>query len=107
MNADGIGAHIQATAGFRYFFPRIPITTPKRIQFIILPETELDAAQGLIDKIQQESSRLEMPEALKELNPRLLCGLAQWQKGFDSRMLIERAAELLQIQLASHTAPAH
>lgn len=62
----------------------------------ILPETSEELTQGLRDKIQEHVSKLCLPDVEAE-NCRLQLefGIAQWRKGDDVGMLMQRARHML------------
>lgn len=62
---------------------------------IILPETNAEHACVLIEKISEAFHQVEIPEVNGERQLVLRYGVAQWLKGNDSRILMERAAENL------------
>jgi diguanylate cyclase (GGDEF)-like protein len=59
---------------------------------LVLPETELGDAQGLIDKIKQEQSAIALPAPFDTFRPHLSFGVARWQKGDDMRTLLRQVA---------------
>ena len=65
-------------------------------QFIIaLPETRLADCKELVSKIRQGFFEIPLPEAHKDRLLTLHFGLAEWQKGFDSRRLIKCVTQSL------------
>ncbi len=62
---------------------------------LILPETTAEDGNKLLDKVRQEFVDTRLPDELAHLTIRLQIGLAQWQKGNDARMLINRSMEAL------------
>jgi len=62
---------------------------------VILPETNTEDGSDLIAKICAGFSDIEIPSQQKGQTLELRFGLAQWLKGNDSRILMERAAEAL------------
>ena len=64
---------------------------------LILPETNREALQVLRDKILQE-----VPDSVSDSLFSLSLGLAEWQKGFDPRRLIDKALQDLIQDEAAH-----
>ncbi len=65
-------------------------------QFIIaLPETRLADCKELVSKIRQGFMEIPLPEAHKDRLLTLHFGLAEWEKGFDSRRLIKSVTQSL------------
>jgi diguanylate cyclase (GGDEF)-like protein len=62
---------------------------------LILPETTLEDASKLLDKIKNEFVDAGLPEAITHLHIHLQIGIVEWQKGNDARMLMKRATEAL------------
>lgn len=61
-------------------------------QFIlILPETALQDASDLIDKMIATFSEMTLPEQYADSNLQLQFGLAEWHKGQDARLLLKEA----------------
>jgi diguanylate cyclase (GGDEF)-like protein len=60
---------------------------------LVLPETAVDDARGLIDKIRNEQASMQLPQPYDDLHPRLAFGLACWNKGDDMRTLLRRAQQ--------------
>ena len=66
---------------------------------IFLPETVSEEATRLFDNIISEKDKLGLPaEQIDKL--KLAYGLAEWQKGNDPRMLVERASQALKQALS-------
>jgi diguanylate cyclase (GGDEF)-like protein len=63
---------------------------------MLLPETDRQAAEGLIAKVVHDTARIPIPEAAAGSKLLLRHGLAQWQKGYDPNLLLERAFEALE-----------
>ena len=61
---------------------------------IVLPETTEAEAIKLFENIASETASIELPEAEKN-SIRLQFGLAEWQKGNDPKLLVERASMAL------------
>ena len=61
---------------------------------IVLPETTETEAVRLFENIACETGSIELPEAEKN-SIRLQFGLAEWQKGNDPKLLVERASMAL------------
>lgn len=62
---------------------------------VLLPETNADDSRRLIEDISQCFQPEKMSDDTRWQSLQLRFGLAQWQKGNDSRLLMERAAEEL------------
>ncbi|MEJ2528924.1 MAG: sensor domain-containing diguanylate cyclase [Gammaproteobacteria bacterium] len=62
---------------------------------LILPETTAEDGHRLLNKVKQDFVEARLPEELAHLVIRLQIGLAQWQKGNDARILINRSMEAL------------
>jgi diguanylate cyclase (GGDEF)-like protein len=60
---------------------------------LVLPETAVEDARGLIDKIRNEQASMQLPKPYDDLHPRLAFGLACWNKGDDMRTLLRRAQQ--------------
>lgn len=65
---------------------------------VILPETGESDSRELLEKIQSEFLPGQVPEAVDISGVRLGFGLAEWQKGFDARKLLQQATDALQPQ---------
>jgi diguanylate cyclase (GGDEF)-like protein len=61
------------------------------IFLLVLPETKLEDARALVDKIDTELSDRTLPAPLDTLNPALSFGLGVWHKGDDLRTLLQAA----------------
>lgn len=63
---------------------------------LILPETPEDIAGHLGEKIHERLSEVSIPELNGDkLHLRTRVGMAQWQKGEDTRLLMQRVREML------------
>lgn len=62
---------------------------------LVLPETELEDAQGLIEKIRNEQSSMRLPEPFENVHPVLSFGVSRWQKGDDLRTLLRQVTREL------------
>ncbi len=62
---------------------------------IILPETHHEQAADLISEISRGFSEIDVKDEVTESPLSMRYGVAQWMKGNDSRILLERAAESL------------
>lgn len=62
---------------------------------LVLPETAVEDARGLLDKIDAEQGSLQLPEPYDDLRPQLAFGLACWGKGDDMRTLLRKARDNL------------
>lgn len=62
---------------------------------LVLPETELEDARGLVDKIKAEQASIRLPEAFREVTPVLSFGVDNWTKGDDMRTLMRSALDHL------------
>lgn len=60
---------------------------------MVLPETQKEDAQGLIDKIIAEKRSIQTPTDTQETQTQLSFGLACWQKGDDMRTLLKQVLE--------------
>jgi diguanylate cyclase (GGDEF)-like protein len=60
---------------------------------LVLPETEEAHARGLVRKIQDEISGIELPHPLNGIQPLLGFGLGVWRKGDDLRTLLRSATQ--------------
>ncbi|WP_428623210.1 diguanylate cyclase domain-containing protein [Sedimenticola sp.] len=58
---------------------------------IILPETNLQDGQDLLDKIMASFPELLLPAQHDASRLQLQCGLAEWHKGQDARLLMKQA----------------
>lgn len=56
---------------------------------LLLPETDIEAAQGLAQKIFDQLEKMPLPAGI-ETRPQVYCGVSQWQRGNDMNMLLER-----------------
>ncbi|MCB1871430.1 MAG: sensor domain-containing diguanylate cyclase [Gammaproteobacteria bacterium] len=65
---------------------------------VILPETNAEHGTQLIEKICAGFSDIVIPSLQEGQTLQLGFGLAQWKKGDDSRLLMERAAQMLNAQ---------
>lgn len=74
---------------------------------VVLPETSGDDGRRLVSDISAGFGQAPMPYESQRQQLRLRYGLAQWQKGNDSRLLMERAAQDLsageKIELSAST----
>jgi diguanylate cyclase (GGDEF)-like protein len=61
---------------------------------IVLPETTAQEANRLFEKIASETNSIELPEQQKN-SIQMQFGLAEWQKGNDPKLLVERASMAL------------
>jgi len=60
------------------------------IFILVLPETELADAQGLVEKIIAEQDSMQLPKPFEKLKPTLSFGLGRWKKGDDMRTLMQQ-----------------
>lgn len=60
---------------------------------LVLPETALEDASGLRDKILAEQGMIRLAEPYDDLHPSLRFGLACWSKGDDLRTLLRKATD--------------
>lgn len=70
---------------------------------IILPETTLGAGHDLLEKVHDEFKEIELPEGYSNTHLTLSIGLAEWQKGFDGRLLMNAATKALAEQMEQAT----
>ncbi len=56
---------------------------------LLLPETDIEAAQGLAQKIFDQLDKMRVSEEMLS-KPKSYCGISQWQRGNDMNMLLER-----------------
>jgi diguanylate cyclase (GGDEF)-like protein len=56
---------------------------------LLLPETDIEAAQCLAQKIFEQLEKMPLAEGM-ETRPKVYCGVSQWQRGNDVNMLLER-----------------
>ena len=63
---------------------------------LVLPETEKQHADGLVQKIQDELPGLQLPQPFEGIQPVLSFGVACWQKGDDMRTLLRQVTQDLQ-----------
>jgi len=63
----------------------------ENIFLVILPETTRPDAQQLINKIQADLDKLQLPSPLQDFAPALEFGLGVWEKGDDMRTLLQAA----------------
>jgi diguanylate cyclase (GGDEF)-like protein len=61
---------------------------------LLLPETDIEAAQGLAQKIFEQMEKMPLAEGM-EARPKANCGISQWQRGNDVNMLLERVGAAL------------
>jgi diguanylate cyclase (GGDEF)-like protein len=61
---------------------------------LLLPETDIEAAQGLAQKIFEQLEKIPVSEGM-EVRPKIYCGVSQWQRGNDVNMLLERVGAAL------------
>jgi diguanylate cyclase (GGDEF)-like protein len=61
---------------------------------LLLPETDIEAAQGLAQKIFEQLEKIPVAEGM-ESRPKVYCGVSQWQRGNDVNMLLERVGTAL------------
>jgi len=61
---------------------------------VVLPETTEAEALKLFEKMATETGSIELPEAEKN-SIKMRFGLAEWQKGNDPKLLVERASMVL------------
>lgn len=66
------------------------------IFLLVLPETTLADAKGLLEKVAREQGSMVLPEACGDMRPKLTFGLACWKKGDDMRKLLRDALNDLQ-----------
>ena len=72
---------------------------------LIMPETPQDIAGHLADKIRERLSELTMPELNGDtLDLCTKVGMVQWQKGEDTRLLMQRARTTLKESKEIHVA---
>lgn len=62
---------------------------------LILPETSVEDATKILNKIKNEFATATLPEAITHLNIGLNFGIAEWQKGNDGRLLMKRTMDAL------------
>lgn len=58
---------------------------------LILPETNAEDGIKLLNKVKGDFIDTRLPEEIAHLTVRLQIGLAEWQKGNDTRMLMKRS----------------
>ena len=61
---------------------------------LLLPETDIEAAQCLAQKIFEQLEKMPVAEGM-EARPKTYCGVSQWQRGNDVNMLLERVGTAL------------
>jgi diguanylate cyclase (GGDEF)-like protein len=61
---------------------------------IVLPETSGKEARKLFEKIASETDSIELPDDRKN-SVKMHFGLAEWEKGYDPKLLVERASMAL------------
>jgi diguanylate cyclase (GGDEF)-like protein len=64
----------------------------------VLPETGIEDARGLIDKINAEQQAIALPEGYDATHPILSFGVACWQKGDDMRTLLRSTLQDLRAE---------
>jgi diguanylate cyclase (GGDEF)-like protein len=62
----------------------------------VLPETGIDDARRLLEKIHSEQDSLNVPDTFADARPTLSFGIGCWQKGDDLRTLLRSALQDLQ-----------
>ncbi len=67
----------------------------KRQFVLVLPETSIEDGQCLLQKIRQGFSDSALSTQFSRGHVLLYVGLAEWQKGDDVRLLLQRATETL------------
>lgn len=65
----------------------------QHVFLVVLPETTLEDARGLVNKIHNELQELELPAPLQAQKPRLDFGIGIWEKGDDLRTLLRSASQ--------------
>ncbi len=60
---------------------------------LVLPETTVEDARGLVDKIDSDQASFAMPDVDDAVRPVLHFGLACWSKGNDMRILLRTALQ--------------
>lgn len=65
----------------------------ENIFLLVLPETEKEDAEGLVNKISTEAAGLQLPPPLEEVRPLLGFGIGVWRKGDDLRTLLRSATQ--------------
>lgn len=65
----------------------------QNIFLLVLPETTLEDARGLVSKIRGELEGMELPPPLQALKPQLGFGIGIWEKGDDLRTLLRSASQ--------------
>lgn len=61
---------------------------------LLLPETDIEAAQSLAQKIFEQLEKAPLVEGI-DARPQAHCGVSQWQRGNDMNMLLERVGAAL------------
>ncbi len=73
-------------------------------QFVlVLPETGIEDGQRLLHKIRQGFGESALSTQFSDSHILLYVGLAEWQKGDDARLLLQRAMEALAGEKAAAT----
>lgn len=62
---------------------------------LVLPETGVEDARALLDKVRAEEDTMQLPEPYDDVRPGLVFGLACWAKGDDTRTLLRKAHDAL------------
>ena len=66
---------------------------------IILPETPLAAGTDLLDNVRKGFQEMALPEGYSNTHLALNIGVAEWEKGFDGRRLMNAANQALKQQV--------
>lgn len=61
----------------------------------ILPETSEEVTRELREKVKEHVARIAMPSSARDFQLQLDFGMAQWRKGDDVGMLMQRARDML------------
>lgn len=61
---------------------------------LLLPETDIEAAQRLAEKVFEQLNKMALTEGM-QTRPKAYCGVSQWQRGNDMNMLLERVGSAL------------
>lgn len=65
----------------------------ENVFILVLPETEKNDADHLVEKIRNEQSSIQLQPPFEEIHPVLSFGTGYWQKGDDMRTLLRQVSQ--------------